>query len=54
MDGLLTIPEFCALARISRVTFYRLPDPPKLIRINRRILISPADADDWCVARAGR
>ena len=54
MERLLTLKEFCDLARICRATFYRLPDPPKLIRINRRILISPADAEGWCVARAGR
>lgn len=52
MGRLLTITEFCNLARISRATFYRLPDPPKTIRINRRVLISPADADAWCVRMA--
>ena len=45
MDRLLTIPEFCALARISRATFYRLPEQSKMIRINRRVLIRPADAE---------
>jgi len=54
MATLLTLKEFLALNRISKATFYRLPGPPKLIRINRRVLIRPADADDWCVARAGR
>jgi predicted DNA-binding transcriptional regulator AlpA len=56
MERLLTLKEFCALARISRATFYRLPDPPSTIRINRGVLIRPADADAWCarMARAGQ
>jgi predicted DNA-binding transcriptional regulator AlpA len=53
MERLLTLKEFCALARISRATFYRLPDPPRMIHINRRVLIRPADGDAWCAQMAG-
>jgi predicted DNA-binding transcriptional regulator AlpA len=52
MERLLTLNEFCALARISRATFYRLPEPPRMGRINRRVLLRPEDADAWCARMA--
>jgi len=45
MATLLTLKEFLAQNRISRATYYRLLGPPKMIRINRRVLIRPADAE---------
>ena len=47
MAPLLTLKEFLALNRISRATFYRLPDKPRTVRISRKILIHPEDADAW-------
>jgi hypothetical protein len=35
MATLLTLKEFLALNRISRATFYRLPDKPRTVRISR-------------------
>ena len=47
MTTLLTLNEFLAPNRISRATFYRLPDKPRTVRISRKILIRPGDADAW-------
>ena len=47
MTTLLTLQEFLVQNRISRATFYRLPDKPRTVRISRKILIRPEDADDW-------
>jgi predicted DNA-binding transcriptional regulator AlpA len=58
MTTLLTLKEFLVQNRISRATFYRLPaeDKPKTVRISRKILIHPEDADAWQrrMARAER
>src|SRR5262249_340944 len=47
MANLLTLNEFLAQNRISRATFYRLPKKPRLVRLGRRVLIHPEDADAW-------
>jgi hypothetical protein len=47
MAPLLTLKEFLALNRISRATFYRLPDKPRTVHISRKILIHSEDADAW-------
>jgi len=50
---LLTLKEFLAQNRISRATFYRLPEKPRLVRLGRRVLIQPEDADAWQRRMAG-
>jgi len=47
MATLLTLKEFLAQNRISRATFYRLPEKPRPVRLGRKILIHPEDADAW-------
>ena len=53
MATLLTLKEFLAQNRISRATFYRLPEKPRLVRLGRRVLIQPEDADAWQRRMAG-
>ena len=49
LPQLLTIPEFCAWARIGRTKAYEEIGAGKLraVKIGRRTLIKAADADIW-------
>jgi len=50
-----SINEFCAAIRISRATYYNLPERPREMRVGpRRILISRQAAEEWIAAREGR
>lgn len=48
-----TIVEFCDAHRLSRSSFYeqvRAGTAPRLMRVNRRVLISTEAAADWRAA----
>lgn len=49
LPQLLTIPEFCAWARIGRTKAYEEIGAGALraLKIGRRTLIRSTDADDW-------
>ena len=52
-----TINEFCAAVRISRGTFYALPESerPREMRVGvKRILISRTAAEEWVASREKR
>lgn len=49
-EAVYDIPGFCAAHRISRPFFYQLIEQgkgPRLMRVNRRVLITKEAAADW-------
>ncbi len=45
-----TIAEFCRVHHICRATFYKMVregSAPRLLRIRRRILITPEAVEEW-------
>lgn len=50
MSTLYTVTEFCREHRICRATFYRLVRvgvAPRLMRIGRRVFITPEAIAEW-------
>lgn len=45
-----TIAEFCRVHHICRATFYKMMregSGPRILRIRRRVLITPEAVEDW-------
>jgi hypothetical protein len=47
METLPTLRDFLAANNMCRATFYRLPVKPRIVRVGKRIMIRPADAEAW-------
>jgi len=51
--AMVPLKGFLAENSISRSTYYRMPDKPRIIRIGRKILIRAEDAAAWRERLAG-